>query len=258
MNRLSRAGQKGKVSPMIPLPWMSPRGALFAAALQCLVVATPAQAASDNSRVDITGDYRYAYHQPETASEAKQHACLEALHQAISTSAAVRERTASIVDSQLFHTLVHTLATQHVTDQQILQQGEQGRTVYCKVKAVFHADAVDRVFLAQTTSGSEQALDENRALRILAAHEEPNGMLVITYQARKRLDWLGTAYQGGLRESADVMVDFYDEQGILVRSSRHPARKTATGDDVMNPGEVGILKIAKPLNAKTFRVWLVK
>lgn len=243
---------------MIPLSRMSRSGTLFAAAVQCLVVAIPVQAALENSRVDITGDYRYAYHQPETASEARQHACMEALHQAVSTSAAVRERTASIVDSKLFHTLVHTLATQHVSDQQILQQSEQGRTVYCKVKAVFHADAVERVFLAQTTSGSEEALDQNRALRILAVHEEQNGMLVITYQAIKRLDWLGTAYQGGLRESADVMVDFYDEQGILVRSSRHPARKTATGDDIMNPGEIGTLKIAKPLNAKTFRVWVVK
>ena len=243
---------------MTPLLWMSRSGTLVAVAVQCLVSAIPAQAASDHSPVDITGDYRYAYHQPETVSEAKQHACMEALHQAVSTSAAVREHTASIVDSKLFHTLVHTLATQHVTNQQILQQSEQGRTVYCKIKAVFQADAVERVLLAQTTSGSEQALDQNRALRILTAHEEPDGMLVITYQAIKRLDWLGTAYQGGLRESADVMVDFYDEQGILVRSSRHPARKTATGDDVMNPGEVGTLKIAKPLNAKTFRVWVVK
>jgi len=90
----------------------------------------------------------------------------------------------------------------------------------------------------------------------LALPSDP--LLVATYQALKRLDWLGTAYQGGLRESADVMVDFYDEQGVLVRSSRHPARKTATGDDVMNPGEVGTLRIAKPQNAKSYRVWVVK
>jgi hypothetical protein len=244
---------------MTPLLSLSRRGALFAVAVQCLAASLPAQAGSDHSRVDITGDYRYAYHQPETASEAKQHACAEALHQAISTSAAVREHTASIVDSKLFHTLVHTLAAQHVTDRQILQQSEQGRTVYCKVKAVFEADAVERVLVAQSTNGSEQVLDQNRALKILNAHEEADGTLVITYQARKRLDWLGTAYQGGLREAADVMVDFYDEQGILVRSSRHPARKSAAaGDDVMNPGEIGTLKLAKPLNAKTFRVWVVK
>ncbi len=243
---------------MTPLLSISRCGVLFAVAVQCLTLGTSVQAASEQSRIDITGDYRYAYHQPETPAEARQHACMEALHQAVSTSAAVREHTAAIVDSKLFHTLVHTLATQHVTDQQILQQSEQGRTVYCKVKAVFHADAVEEVLLAQTTAGTEQALDQNRALKILSAHEEADGTLVVTYQALKRLDWLGTAYQGSLRESADVMVDFYDEQGVLVRSSRHPARKTSTGDDVMNPGEVGTLKIVKPLNAKTYRVWVVK
>lgn len=54
------------------------------------------------------------------------------------------------------------------------------------------------------------------------------------------------------------MVDFYDEQGTLLRSTRHPARKTPGGEDIMNPGEIATLKIAKPLNAKTYRVWLVK
>lgn len=237
---------------------ISGSGALLAIAVQCLALAAPARALSENARVDITGDYRYAYHEPETADEAKQHACMEALHQAISTSAAVRERTASIVDSTLFHNLVHTLATKHVTEQQILQQSEKGRTVYCKVTAVFHADEVERVLIAQTTGGTDQGLDQNRALRILSVREDPDGTLVILYQALKRLDWLGTAYQGTLRESADVMVDFYDDQGVLLRSSRHPARKTHTGDDVMNPGEVGTLKVAKPLNAKTYRVWVVK
>ncbi len=243
---------------MTPLLSISRCGMLFAVTVQCLTLGTSVQAASEQSRVDITGDYRYAYHQPETPAEARQHACMEALHQAISTTAAVREHTAALVDSKLYHTLVHTLATRHVTDQQIIQQSEQGRTVYCKIKAVLHTDAVEQVLLAQTTSAPDQALDQNRALKIIAAREEVDGTLVITYQALKRLDWLGTAYQGGLRESADVMVDFYDEQGVLVRSSRHPARKTVTGDDVMNPGEVGILKIAKPLNAKTYRVWVVK
>jgi hypothetical protein len=234
------------------------RDALFIIAVQILALSSPLIALAEIARVDITGDYRYAYHEPETASEAKQHACMEALHQAVSTSAAVREHTASIVDSKLFHTLVHTLATKHVTDQQILQQSEKGRTVYCKVKAVFHADEVERVLLAQTSAAPDQGLDQNRALKILSVHEDPDGTLIILYQALKRLDWLGTAYQGGLRESADVMVDFYDDQGLLLRSTRHPARKTATGDDVMNPGEVGTLKVAKPLNAKTYRVWVVK
>lgn len=233
-------------------------GALFAFAVQCFMLATPGRAFSESPRVDITGDYRYAYHEPETAAEAKQHACMEALHQAISTSDAVREQTASIVDSKLFRNLVHTLATKHVTEQHIMQQSEKGRTIYCKVKAAFYPDDVERVLLAQTTGGTDQGLDQNRALKILNVREDPDGTLVILYQALKRLDWLGTAYQGGLRESADLMVDFYDDQGVLLRSSRHPARKTASGDDVMNPGEVGTLKVAKPLNAKTYRVWVVK
>ncbi len=243
---------------MTPRLSLAGSGTLLAIVVQCLALATPVQAVTGHSRVDITGDYRYAYHEPETAAEARQHACREALHQAIGTSAAVREQTASIVDSKLFHTLVYTLASKHVTDEQIVQQSEQGRTVYCKVTAVFHADEVERVLIAQTTGGTEPGLDHNRALKIVSAHEDPDGTLVIVYQALKRLDWLGTAYQGTLRESADVMVDFYDDQGILVRSSGHPARKTPTGDDVMNPGEMGTLKIAKPLNAKTYRVWVVK
>ena len=112
--------------------------------------------------------------------------------------------------------------------------------------------------MAQAASGNELGVDQNRALKILSTREDLDGTVVIVYQALKRLDWLGTAYQGTLREAADVMVDFYDDQGILLRSTRHPARKTATGEDVMNPGGVGTLKVARPLNTKTYRVWLVK
>lgn len=233
-------------------------GALLVLAVQSLALAAPTWTFADSSLVDITGDYRYTYHEPETVTEAKQTACLEALHQAVSTSAAVREQTASIVDSKLFHNLVHTLATKHVTDQQVVQQSEKGRTVYCKVKAVFHPDEVERVLITQTTGGGEPGLDQNRALKILGTREDPDGTITVVYQAVKRLDWLGTAYQGSLRESADVMVDFFDEQGTLLRSISYPARKTTTGNDVMYPGEMGTLKVAKPLNTKTYRVWVVK
>ncbi|MBA2485639.1 MAG: hypothetical protein H0V35_06000 [Nitrospira sp.] len=242
---------------MIPLLSISGSGALLGITAQCLALVAPPMAFAGSPAVDITGDYRYAYHEPETAAEAKQIACLEALRQAISTTAAVRERTAAIVDSKSFHDLVHTLAAKLVSGQQILQQTDRGRTVYCKVKAVFHPDEVERVLLAQTMAGSEPGMDQNRALKILSTREDPDGTVVIAYQALRRLDWLSTAYQGTLRESADVMVDFYDEQGILLRSTRHPARKTTTGEDVMNPGQVGTLKVARPLNAKTYRVWLV-
>lgn len=237
---------------------MSERNALIAGVIQCVIFYLSSPALSETSAIEIVGDYRYAYHEPETAIEAKQLACFEALRQAISTTAAVRERTASIVDSQSFHNLIQTLATQHVGNQQILQQSEKGRTIYCKVKALFNPDDVERVLQTQTTDGTGLSLHQNRALKILSTREDPDGSLVITYQALKRLDWLGTAYQGGLREAADVMVDFYDEQGTLLRSISHPARRSAAGDDVMYPGEVGTLKVAKPLGTKTYRIWLVK
>ncbi|MDP1769405.1 MAG: hypothetical protein Q8L74_11460 [Nitrospirota bacterium] len=64
--------------------------------------------------------------------------------------------------------------------------------------------------------------------------------------------------QCGLRESAGIMVDFYDGQGLLIRTDRFPARRTASGDDVLSPGTTAILKVAKPTGADTHRVWLVK
>ena len=103
-----------------------------------------------------------------------------------------------------------------------------------------------------------ERLDQNRALRLLSVKEESPGTLVIQYQALKRLDWLNTHYQGGLRDSADIMVDFYDAQGLLLVTRRYEARRTITGEDVMSPGAVGVLQVPKPAAAKTYRVWLVK
>lgn len=83
-------------------------------------------------------------------------------------------------------------------------------------------------------------------------------MIAVQYQALNRLNWLGTHYQGRLRESADIMVDLYDDQGVLLRTDRFPARRTATGEDVMNSGATAVLKVTKPAAAKAFRMWPVK
>lgn len=37
--------------------------------------------------------------------------------------------------------------------------------------------------------------------------------------------------------------DFYDEQGFLIRTERHPARRTPTDDDVINAGATAVLKV---------------
>ena len=213
-----------------------------------------------NERMEIIGDYRYASHETEDKADAKALACREAWRLAVVNSSIYREQTASVIDSPLLRDLAYTLAARHVQDQRIVEQTERGRTVSCRVRGFLPIEESVRVIRTQLTSGPSPAegLDQNRVLRILTVREEGSGMIAIQYQALKRLDWLGTHYQGGLRESADIMVDFYDEQGFLIRTERYPARRTATGDDVMNPGAVAILKVSKPAAAKTYRVWLVK
>lgn len=226
-----------------------------------LLVPFAAQAAdSANGRIEISGDYRYAARESEPVADARNLACREALRLAVINSPIYREQTASLVDSPLLRELAHQLATRHVQDQQILEQTERGRTVSCRVKGFLPADETARVIRTQLSGGppAAEGLDQNRALRILNVREEGSALLAIQYQALKRLDWLGTHYQGGLRESAEIMVDFYDEQGFLIRTERHPARRTPTGDDVMNPGAIAVLKVTRPPAAKTYRVWLVK
>ena len=52
------------------------------------------------------------------------------------------------------------------------------------------------------------------------------------------------------------MVDFYDDRSLLIDAGRFPARRTATGDDIMNPA--GMPRVAKPVATKTYRLWLLK
>ncbi|MEK7235382.1 MAG: hypothetical protein AAB242_02100 [Nitrospirota bacterium] len=211
-------------------------------------------------RIEITADYRYAAQDTENIADAKSLACREAWRLAVVNSPLYREQTASVIDSPLLRDLAYALATGHVQDQQIVEQTERGRTISCRVRGFLPIEESTRVIRTQLAGGppSTEGLDQNRALRILSAREEGSGTIAVQYQALKRLDWLGTHYQGGLRETADIMVDFYDDQGLLIRTDRFPARRTASGDDVMNPGTVATLKVAKPAGTKTHRVWLVK
>lgn len=233
-------------------------GLHFSLSALCLLTFT-AQAA-ETSRLEITADYRYKAGEFEPIADAKHLACREAFRLAVVNSAIYRDQTALVVDSSLLRDLAYTLATDHIQDPQILEQTEKGRTLFCRVKGYLPTDESARVIRTQLSGGPVPAegLDQNRVLRLLSVKEESPGTLAVQYQALKRLDWLGTHYQGGFRESADIMVDFYDDKGILIHSERYQARRTATGDDVMNPGAVGMLQIPKPAAAKSYRVWLVK
>jgi len=227
--------------------------------LTCTWLAVDVQAAEPNSRIEITGDYRYHTHASDQPADAKDLACREALRQAVVNSAVYREQTASVVDSVLLREIANTLATR-VQDQQILEQNEEGRTVFCRVKAYLPAEESARAIRTQLAGGPAPAegLDQNRVLKLLSVKEESPGTLSIQYQALKRLDWVTTHYQGGLRDIAHIMVDFYDAEGLLLYSQRFEAWRTPTGDDVMSPGAVGLIQVPKPASAKTYRVWLVK
>ena len=228
-------------------------GAAFAWFAVCVHAAEP------NSRLEITGDYRYHTHASDQPADAKDLACREALRQAVVNSAVYREQTASVVDSVLLREIANNLATR-VQDQQILEQNEEGRTVFCRVKAYLPAEESARAIRTQLAGGPAPAegLDQNRVLKLLSVKEESPGTLSIQYQALKRLDWVTTHYQGGLRDIAHIMVDFYDAEGLLLYSQRFEAWRTPTGDDVMSPGAVGLIQVPKPASAKTYRVWLVK
>lgn len=213
-----------------------------------------------NGRLEIIGEYRYAASESESVAEAKALACREAWRQAVTNSSVYREYTAAVIDAPLLRDLSFTLANRHVHDPQIVEQTERGRTISCRVQGYLQTDESARIIRTQLTGGPSptEGIDQNRVLRILTVKEDATGSIAIQYQALKRLDWLGTHYQGGLRESADIMVDFYDEHGMLMKTERYPARRTVTGDDVMNPGAINVLRATKPAGGKTYRVWLVK
>ncbi|MDF0644869.1 MAG: DUF72 domain-containing protein [Nitrospira sp.] len=222
------------------------------------LIAIAAEAAPE--KTEVTGEYRYTFHEPETPSDALTLACREAWRLAVIESPLYRDQTANVVDSVLLREVANNLVTKYVKDQQILEQFQRGKTVTCRVRGTLVVDESVKAIRTQLAggSGTEDSLDQNRSLKLLAVREEANGTISVEYQALRRLDWLNTSYQGGLRETADIMVDFYDDQKFLIRTERYPARRNASGDDVMNPGATGVLRVPKPLAAKTYRVWLVK
>jgi len=224
-----------------------------------MIATVSAPAEQSAGYIEVTGDYRYTLQTTESLADAKSLTCREAWRQAFLTSPLYREQTASVVDADLLHNLVDSLAARYSQHRQIIEETERRRTVSCRVRGTVPKDDMTIAIRTHLAGGVPAApdIEQNRALRILSAREE-SGSILIEYQALKRLDWLGTHYQGSLRESADIMVDFYDEAGVLMNTERHAARRTPAGDDVMNPGSVAILKIAKPSGSKTFRVWLVK
>jgi len=218
----------------------------------------PAWAQSD--RVEIVGDYRYTYHDPISLAEAKNITYTEAVRMAIDRSRPFLDATASVTDQQLLNRLRQIIASGYLKDVHVLEQAEKERTVYAKVRATINPQEIKAVIEREINRGQGRdspGLDQNQALKILSVREEQDGTVAVVFKAMQRLDWLNTAYAGSLRESADLMIDFYDDQGVPIASERSPARKSAPGE-VLNPGQIGVQKFVKPPRARSYRVWLVQ
>lgn len=225
--------------------------------LLSLVAASTASGSEPNERIEINGDYRYALREPEPLQEAQSMACREAWRLAVVHSPLYQEQTASVFEPALLQGLAYSLAAGQVQDQQIVEQTQRGRTIRCRVHGYLPAQETARTIRTQLAGSPAQGAEQNRALRILSSKEE-RGYVYVQFQALKRLDWLNTAYPGTLRESADIMVDFYDRAGLLLRADRYPARQAGSGQSVLNPGMLGLLKLPAPLGTATYRVWVVQ
>lgn len=214
---------------------------------------------AEGSKIEVTGDYRYTFHAPESATDAKALACREASRMAVSASAVYRDATASLVDSVLNRQILDQVVKDALKETRVLEQTEKGTTVSCRISGSLESEDVARIVLAGARGSSDPAAlatDQNRAIKILNVQDDREGHLLVTFQALRRLDWQNTAYQGTLRDQADVMVEFFDAQGLLLATARIPARKSQGGDDVMTAGQVGVHKIPKPLNTASHRVWV--
>ncbi len=217
--------------------------------------------AASGADSDVIGDYRYAFREPESTINAQSHACSQAALAAVSRSTAFREATATIVDSPFLRKALETVTQEALKEVQIVEQFVKGNTAACTVKGRLDPQEVSKILLAQSrgpADPAQPALDQNRALRVLRVSELPDGQVLIVFQALRRLDWLSTAYQGTLRDEAEIRVEFFDDRGQVVSLIRLPARRTPAGDDVMNPGDMGTRQLAKPPGTHTFRVWVSK
>jgi hypothetical protein len=221
----------------------------------------PFTAAAEQNRLELSGTYRYAYQEPMSPAEARKIACAEAARLSVDSSRLFLDATAHLADPPFLRDLAQKIVAGSLRDVQIVEQSERGRTVSCKVRGSLDQEEVRAVIVSEisrSATGEPPGIDQNRTVKILSVQDGREGTVVVVYKALKRLDWLSTAYDGSLRETADVMIEYYNEQGIPIGADRHPARLKPDGTEVMNPGEISSRTFRKPPGTKSYRVWLVK
>ncbi|MSQ77637.1 MAG: hypothetical protein EXR97_04180 [Nitrospiraceae bacterium] len=243
---------------------MKPLSSAHAAAVLTgilIVGHAPPTATAEQNRLEVLGVYRYAYQEPVSLADAKKIACAEAIRLSVDSSRFFMDATSHVIDPPFLRDLAQKIISGSLKDVQIIEQSDKGQTVSCRVRSYLDQEEVRAVIVSEITrgqAGEPPGLDQNRTLKILSVQEGKEGTVVVVYKALKRLDWLSTAYDGSLRETADVMIEYYNEQGIPVGADRHPARLKPDGTEVMNPGEISSRTFRKPPGTKSYRVWIVK
>jgi len=242
------------------IPLSSTHASVIFAGIMMLGFA-PTTVAAEQNRLELLGAYRYAYQESMGLADAKKIACAEATRLSVDSSRFFLDATAHIADPPFLRELAQKIISGSLKDVQIIEQSDKGRTVFCRTRGYLDQEEARAVIVSEIARGASDeppGVDQNRALKILSVQEGKGGTVVVVYKALKRLDWLSTAYDGSLRETADVMIEFYNEQGLPLGADRHPARLKPDGTEVMNPGEVSSRTFNKPSGTKSYRVWVVK
>lgn len=217
--------------------------------------------------LELIGEHRYAMRPLESLEAAKQTSAANAVRFAIVSFNMFRDATASVVDRPLLEHLVDTIISQGVEEVQVIAHQVEKGTVHTKIRAVLNEQTMNTLIAQKlgntiTSEGDPaeaQANRQNRALRILDVSEDARGTVAVVFQALRRLDWMTTAYVGGLRDQGDLFITFYDTQNRPLRTDRFPARKAGADDrDVLATGQIGIHHFLKPLNASSYAVWVAR
>jgi cell division septum initiation protein DivIVA len=111
-----------------------------------------------NQPMEIVGDYRYFYHDPMTAAEAKDLAYREAVRMAIDTAPPFMDATAFIMDSAFRRNLIQIIASGYLQDVKLVEQTQKNRTVYAKVRATMIPQVVRSVVEREVGRSSEKQL----------------------------------------------------------------------------------------------------
>jgi cell division septum initiation protein DivIVA len=125
----------------------------------------PSGSIPQDQPLEIVGDYRYFYHDPMTAAEAKDLAYREAIRMAIDTAPPFMDATAFIMDTAFRRHLIQIIASDYLKDVKLVEQAEKKRTVYAKVRATMIPQEVKSVVEREVGRSSEKevlSLGQNR------------------------------------------------------------------------------------------------